>query len=417
MLDKKKTRIDELIALEKKLIELAQQLQESIPLDGLDNLSSEDYDHFVKLKLELRNSAFSFYQKARYEKDWCFKGLHYLSLAFHMEHRKAVSMMTESLRVENNERVSTNLPKGLDYYQYYLMGLSYLTGLGSPQNHKMAIKALSLASTMGCAEARYLLGICFENGYSVTKGNRTAFNLFLRAAEQGNGCAQYVLGTYYYKGKGCFKNFKKGFSWQLKAAKQGHANAQVWIGVHYGRGEGCSKNYKKTFKWTLKAVKLESGLAQNELGNCYLRGIGVDKSNQQSARMFRLAGENHEPTGFKNLKTLGDCDYFNYHLAMSQTDVKKVVKLLLANKALTEELSWDRERAKNDKKLQALIDKVDKKLAESLEEKPVENKKNNSSGKVAKVGVFSKAVRIEIDDDSYFHIDRDKNFQVRMKIF
>ena len=81
-------------------------------------------------------------------------------------------------------------------------GFAYYTGLGSPQNMKVA------------------------------------FIHFSNAADKGSASAQYQVGIMLSRGEGVHRDMEKALFWLRKAASQGHVDAQIALGTLYAEGEG-----------------------------------------------------------------------------------------------------------------------------------------------------------------------------------
>jgi len=125
-----------------------------------------------------------------------------------------------------------------------LMGESFVSGIGVPQNTQMGYD-LIMQSVDAAAK---------------TPPKKETFEQLLKAAESGNANAQYALGEYYDSvfvwdkpGVNVAENWATAAEWYRKAAEQGHAQAQWQLGNAYDMGHGIERDH--TAWRTITAIK------------------------------------------------------------------------------------------------------------------------------------------------------------------
>jgi hypothetical protein len=218
-----------------------------------------------------------------------------------------------------------------------LLGVMYLKGQGVPQDHKTAVKWLTLAAKQGNAGAQSVLkqlleiifaenfqkskdalfkkdyatvfrllkplaelghvraqgnlGVMYKHGHGVTKNDKTAMKWYRLAAEQGNATAQFNLGNGYRTGQGVIQDYKTAVKWYSLSANQGNADAQLSLGEMYENEQGVIQDYKTAVKWYRLAADQGNPYAQYSLGFKYLKGLGVPEDSKTALKWFRLAAK------------------------------------------------------------------------------------------------------------------------------
>lgn len=99
-----------------------------------------------------------------------------------------------------------------------------------------------MADEQGDVAAQYILGVSYLNGIGVPKDAGKAVEWFSKAAEQGLAWAQNDLARCYYNGNGMPRDVRKAVEWYHKAAEQEYAEAQFYLGVCYLCGSGVHED-------------------------------------------------------------------------------------------------------------------------------------------------------------------------------
>ncbi|HWO32761.1 MAG TPA: tetratricopeptide repeat protein, partial [Candidatus Acidoferrum sp.] len=84
----------------------------------------------------------------------------------------------------------------------YLLGRSYMTGAGFPQNYEEALKWYQKAASRGSAPAAFGLGYLYEQGKGVARDYQRAVIYYTAAAKQGHPTAENNLASMYEHGQG-----------------------------------------------------------------------------------------------------------------------------------------------------------------------------------------------------------------------
>jgi localization factor PodJL len=138
--------------------------------------------------------------------------------------------------------------QGLPDAQYNL-GLLYLSGSGTGQDHAQAALWFERAARQGLASAQYNLALMYERGTGIAPDPGRARTWYASAAEQGHARAQHNLGVMYARGIGVAPDPTAAAGWFAKAAEQGHANAQFNLATLYERGLGVERDHRLAFQW------------------------------------------------------------------------------------------------------------------------------------------------------------------------
>src|SRR5262249_47798670 len=96
------------------------------------------------------------------------------------------------------------------------LGLLYDSGLGVPQDFKLAAEWYSKAANQGLAPAASNLALLYALGRGVDKDMARAAQLWTLAAQAGEVTAQFNLGLLYYRGNGVARNYGTAATWLLK---------------------------------------------------------------------------------------------------------------------------------------------------------------------------------------------------------
>ena len=172
----------------------------------------------------------------------------------------------------------------------YLLGRSYMTGSGLPQDYVEASKWFQKAAAQGSAEATFGLGYLYEQGKGVSRDYRQAMSYYTVAAKQGDSTAANNLASMFERGEGVHKNPREAEHWYQVAADQGNVTAQCNLASLYFRGRGVPRDYTNAVKWFRAAAESGYAPAQENLAWMYYTGTGVsvDYPKQRSGCSARL---------------------------------------------------------------------------------------------------------------------------------
>ena len=107
------------------------------------------------------------------------------------------------------------------------LGVSYLHGVGVPEDAAEGIAWFRRAAEQGLSDAQFELGIAYGNGNGVQKDDAEAARWYGLAAEQGNPLAQQALGASHAMGAGVPRDFVKAYFWSALSAGQGIEDAKT----------------------------------------------------------------------------------------------------------------------------------------------------------------------------------------------
>ena len=108
-----------------------------------------------------------------------------------------------------------------------LLGISYRTGRGVPQDDAAASRLFRLAADRGNATAQFNLGLMYDKGEGMPQDDAAAVRWYRLAAEQGDASAQFLLGLMYEAGRGMPQDDAAAVRWFRLAAEQGEAPRPV----------------------------------------------------------------------------------------------------------------------------------------------------------------------------------------------
>jgi GAF domain-containing protein/Sel1 repeat-containing protein len=99
----------------------------------------------------------------------------------------------------------------------YEVAERYAEGAVVPQNWD-AMRRLAKAAANGSASAQWKLGVSYLNGMGVPQDDRKATKWLKRAANQGHVAAQNTLSELYFSGRGVPRDFVRAYTWASIAA-------------------------------------------------------------------------------------------------------------------------------------------------------------------------------------------------------
>ena len=163
-----------------------------------------------------------------------------------------------------------------------MLGWSYSSGQGVPQDNTEAVKWYRKAAGQGNADAEYSLGVHYASGQRVPQDYAEAVKWYRKAADQGKAYAQHNLGWCYASSQGVPQDYAEAVKWYRKAAEQGNENSQFNLGNCYADGRGVPQDYVQAVKWYRKAAEQGNVRAQHNLGNCYANGQGAPQNDVEA---------------------------------------------------------------------------------------------------------------------------------------
>jgi TPR repeat protein len=141
-----------------------------------------------------------------------------------------------------------------DALSYTLIGLCYLSGLGTAQDTKRSISWLNKAAEQNQPVALATLGSCYNLGCGVKQNNLTAYRYFLQASQLEDPFAMYALADCYLKGDGVIRDFNLAVDWLHKAVELGEPMAMISL----------AKCYSETIAISCDASEAENLIQQAE---------------------------------------------------------------------------------------------------------------------------------------------------------
>jgi hypothetical protein len=137
---------------------------------------------------------------------------------------------------EIGERVVKQGIWGNDPPSQTKLGMMFFNGRGAPQNIRLALNYLTLASKNGQADATYFLGSMYLKGDKVKKDIESGMKLLTKAAEGGDPRIQIRYASGLETGRdGLQVNLKEAVKWYKVAASTGNAMAQCELGIVFYR--------------------------------------------------------------------------------------------------------------------------------------------------------------------------------------
>jgi TPR repeat protein len=169
----------------------------------------------------------------------------------------------------------------------YLLGRSYMTGTGVPQNYEEAAKWFLQSAAQGSADAEFSLGYLYEHGDGVARDYQQAVSYYSAAAKQGHATAENNFASMYESGRGVKKNIKEAERWYSAAAERSDVVAQCNLASLYFR----VRNYSQAAVWFRAAAQQGDATAQEDLAWMYYTGTGIGLDYSEAAKWVRLAAE------------------------------------------------------------------------------------------------------------------------------
>lgn len=207
---------------------------------------------------------------------------------------------------------------------YPFLGLCYHSGIGTTQDHALALQNFNAAAKAKKTASYYYLGWYAENGidgkksekearlyyvkgaehhcvkshyalgqqYLKTQETKLAFEHLTKAAEAEHEEAISTLVKYYAEGANVFKNETEAVCLLKKAAGLKITEAEYLLANHYAQGKGVPKEYNQAFKYYESAAVKKHVNAQYQLGLCYLNARGTQKNRAQGMLWLEKAATN-----------------------------------------------------------------------------------------------------------------------------
>jgi TPR repeat protein len=185
-----------------------------------------------------------------------------------------------------------------------LLGLSYITGSGVPQDPKRGFELLQEAAEGGDNEALCNLAVCYLKGVGVPQDPKKAVELFQKAISLGNTQALLQLARCYLSGAGVPQDQTKAIELFERAYNQKDARAATELGSYYERGAGVPQSFLEAAKWYQKAADLDDAEGTYLVAKCYERGIGVLKDEDQAKRLKQKASDLGHPIAIEEIGRL-----------------------------------------------------------------------------------------------------------------
>lgn len=135
-------------------------------------------------------------------------------------------------------------------------------------------------------EVQLLLGQMYLNKSQFSQ----AFSMFAVAAQSGQPQALNMLGRAYEQGWGVTRSVVQAVKYFEAAAEQGYGWAHFNLGDLYLSGDGLSHNLERAFQHYVQAACCGVNKALNMLGTLYENGLVTGQPDQETARLYFLAG-------------------------------------------------------------------------------------------------------------------------------
>lgn len=170
-----------------------------------------------------------------------------------------------------------------------------LIGLNGHLLAKPDAEKLRREAEQGDPHAQVLLGVTYRTGKGVPQDLAEAAKWYHKAAEQGEVNAQRYLGYVYLEGEGVRQDFAEAAKWYRKAAEQGDANAQCIIGLLYAEGKGVPQDFRSAYVWLCVATEHSQTIsdeARAEVGESVevvaekLEPAQIAEAKAEAARLF-----------------------------------------------------------------------------------------------------------------------------------
>lgn len=204
--------------------------------------------------------------------------------------------------------------------QYHL-GISYLRGLGMPQNLTLANRWFERSAQQGCADAQEKLGRSYEFGLGVPVSHEKAVQFYALAAQAGYPEGQVSYGDMLLAGNGVEQNPAEARRWYQAAADQGLPAAQNNLGVLYLHGTGGEKDIGKALHWFRSAAEKGLATSQSSLAWMHETGTGVPRDRIEALRLYRLSAEQGCEYGREGVARLLVAEQRELVLAQARADL------------------------------------------------------------------------------------------------
>lgn len=277
------------------------------------------------------------------------------------------NMLNDDISTNSDSRISKyklDASNGDAIAQFNLATL-YEKGSRVEKNDELANKWYKKAADQGLNQALFNLALRLEKGNGIPQDFNAAAKLYKKSASQGDPHSQFNLGVLYKNGTGVIQNYSEAFKWWVKSAEQGFSHAQNNLGTAYDKGQGVKKDQSMAAQWYLKAANQGGKLAQFNLGYLYAKGFGVQRNYDKAIKFYRLSARQGHPPAQSNLGLM----YYKGH-GLDQDYTLAYMWFEIADRN-------GHSMAKKNKKVTALMGKVDIQQALSLSQICIESSYKN----------------------------------------
>ncbi len=183
------------------------------------------------------------------------------------------------------------------------IGLRYLTGEGTLQDHAEAARWFQQAAQAGDAQAQNELGRLLFNGLGGTQDAGAALTWLERAAT--TGVPDYVFDfASALESTSDAADLGRVAELYAQAADAGHIEAAVSLAVLYQSGTGVDQNIAEAVRLYEMGVTAGNARAQNNLGQFLARGEGIEQDYARAAELFAAAANQGQRQAMANLGVL-----------------------------------------------------------------------------------------------------------------
>jgi hypothetical protein len=200
----------------------------------------------------------------------------------------------------------------------------------------------------GSVTAELKLARAYESGLGVPQDDRLAAQWYRKAAERGNSEAQDALGAMYLVGQGLEQNKDEAARWFQKSACQGNASAMYRMGAAYYNGDGVPINDSLAYAW----FKLAEAAGNQRATDAVQRAESELKPTTVTNGLKRIA-ELFEPNGCLPQNESQAAHWWSMAAARGDPDAQVALAMkLLTGQGLPQDLVQGRqlcnEAAKNE---------------------------------------------------------------------
>jgi len=185
-----------------------------------------------------------------------------------------------------------------------LVGILYLNGLGTRENHRRAVRWLRRAADAGNARGMNALGTAYERDQGVRQDFDAAMRLYERAADAGSAEAMNNIGGLYRRGLGVQRSDSQAMSAYRRAAAAGSRDGIAHVGLMHDLGLGTPSKPDEAVRWYAAAADSGLSWAMVRIGLLYLEGRGLSPSYENAMTWFTRAAEAGDGDGMNNLGVL-----------------------------------------------------------------------------------------------------------------